>query len=87
MIALLIVIDYYGERLKSFSTSSTLVSLSHLIMVLCSFLNTDKILKRLVCTVKNSFHQPSKTPYAKRWRRSGGLQCPCIYSKNPRIRT
>ena len=45
MIALLIVIDYYGERLKSFSTSSTLVSLSHLIMVLCSFLNTDKILK------------------------------------------
>ena len=52
MIASLIVIDYYRERLKSFGTSSTLVSLSHSIMVLCSFLNTDEILKRRVCTVK-----------------------------------
>ena len=52
MIASFIVIDYYRERLKSFGTSSTLVSLSHSIMVLCSFLNTDEILKRRVCTVK-----------------------------------
>lgn len=23
--------------------------------------------------------KPSTAPYAKRWQRSGGLQCPCIY--------
>jgi len=23
--------------------------------------------------------EPSTAPYAKRWERSGGLQCPCIY--------
>ena len=23
--------------------------------------------------------EPSTVPYAKRWQRSGGLQCPCIY--------
>ena len=72
MIALLIVIDYYGERLKSFSTSSTLVSLSHLIMVLCSFLNTDKILKRLVYTVKKQLSPTKYDPLCQKmaafWR-------------------
>ena len=51
MIALLIVIDYYRERLKSFDTSSTLVSLSHSIMILCSFLITDEILKRAIIII------------------------------------
>ena len=23
--------------------------------------------------------EPREVPYAKRWQRSGGLQCPCIY--------
>ena len=23
--------------------------------------------------------EPSTVPFAKRWHRSGGLQCPCIY--------
>ena len=58
MITLLIVIDYYLVRLKSLGTSSTLVSLSHSVMILCSFLIIDKILKRLACTVKNSFRGP-----------------------------
>ena len=53
MIALLIAIDYYCERLKSFVTISTVVSLSHSVMILCSFLKIDEILKRFVCTVKN----------------------------------
>ena len=51
MIALLIVIDYYRERLKSFGTSSTLVSLSHSIMILCSFLITDEILKGAIIII------------------------------------
>ena len=33
MIALLIVTDYYRERLKSFGNGSLLVSLSHLVMI------------------------------------------------------
>ena len=33
MIALLIVTDYYRERLKSFGNGSSLVSLSHLVMI------------------------------------------------------
>ena len=33
MIALLIVTDYYRERLKSFGNGSSLVSLSHSVMI------------------------------------------------------
>ena len=52
------MIDYYPVRFKSLGTSSTLVSLSHSVMILCSFLIIDKIVKRPACTVKNSFHGP-----------------------------
>ena len=62
-------IDYYQKRRQSFGRGSTLTRcLGHS--------KTTKICVHSDITV---FAEPSRTPYAKRWQRSGRVQCPCIF--------